>query len=400
MATKSQPAGSNATSSQPKPARSRKIANETEGTASRRAGSGGGVVLPKDPPENKSKPSTATKTATPPAPANDAPSTGPNRQRRRPRKLNREPVSTQTLDVKAPDENKAGRETVPPASTTELEALKSRVRGLEAKVEELYNSSAADTRPSRSPRRRGKGRKSSSQQVPTISTTAETVKVEDEEEADEELGRLEDELEDARRDLEVYDPKSRPRNKRTTSEETEYIEEIPRDGVGVEDTVSTGNRQVTLSGSYRIPLPSTVSMSDVKTIQSGVTAAQNVAKGFLDQRRARQAMEDPKPSTSTASKPSVSRAKQASTTDVGQDGERKTWGEFFGGYSMAISRAVKTIEAEAAVEGQKAGTAGAKAPAPAKKAPAAKASSKPTPKAKRPAMKGGLSSEQAQGLMK
>jgi hypothetical protein len=210
-------------------------------------------------------PPTQAKAASTAAPAQA--STGPNRQRRRPRKLNKD---TET-EVKAATPSAAAapatnaKETVLPASTQEIEALKSRVRGLEAKVEELYKEGV--DRRDKSPRRRGKARKDSSQQqVPTLSTPEPSGKVvEVEDEADEELGRLEDELEVARRDLESFQPRSaRPRGKRTTSGDTEYIEEIPRGNVGeVEDTVDTGDRQVTLTGSYRIPLPSTHSLAHV-----------------------------------------------------------------------------------------------------------------------------------------
>lgn len=337
------------------------------------------------------------------ASSSNANPTGPNRQRRRPRKLNKEPApQNENSNIPA-----AGIDVVPPAATAELEALKSRVRGLEAKVEELYKASG-ETRGGRSPRRRGKGRKGSGQQVPT-STILESGNVEEiEDEADEELVRLEGELEVARRDLESYHPRPRPRTKRSASGETEYIEEIPRDGIGgAEDTADTGDRQVTLTGSYRIPLPSSVSMEDVKNIQSGVSAAQNVAKSFLEQRRARQAMESPQPPRTATPTPKAKQPSSSSTAvaKAKEDGTQ-TWSEWFGGYSMAISRAVKNIEAEAAIESQK-------RPAPAsrmKSAPAAKsapATGKPkasagTAKSQRPTMKsrtGNLSSEQVHGLM-
>lgn len=346
MPTTSQPASLN-TASTP---RKTKIKQETTRTDSGKAVPGGGILLesPNITPKNEVKMSSnsATKMASPPlekssAAPTSSTSTGPNRQRRRPRKLNKEPPPDPSQPTPS---NK--NETPPPVSTGELEALKSRVRGLEAKVEELYNSGALD-RSGRSPRRRGKGRKGSSQQVPTASSTINATAVEGEEEADEELGRLEDELEVARRDLETYKP--RPRARRSSSGNTENVEDIPRGEPGVEDMIHTGDRQVTLTGSYRIPLPSTVSMSDVKNIQSGVSAAQNVAKSFLEQRRAGQAMSDKsKPATPKPRTPS-----SASTTSLVREDDKQTWSEWFGGYSVAISRAMKNIEAEAAVESQK-----------------------------------------------
>lgn len=325
--------------------------------------------------------------------------TGPKAPRRKPRKLNREPAAAPpTTATSTPGVTTNASPQQP--TTTELEALKSRVRGLEAKVEELYT--VAESRGARSPRRRGKGRKgSSSTQVPTISTIAAPVQVDDEEEADEELVRLEDELEVARRDLDSFRPRARPRNKRSTSGDTDYVEEIPRDDIGGTGE-GTVDRQVTLSGSYRIPLPASVSMNDVKNIQSGVSAAQNVAKSFLDQRRAAAAARVPSPATTTTttttaapSRPKASKKPSTSNALEVSREEGKSWGEWFGGYSVAISRAVKSIEAEAAIEGQKAGGKTAGAVGSGKKGGTGGGGAAKRPKART----GNLSSEQVQGLM-
>lgn len=276
-----------------------------------------------------------------------ASSAGPNRQRRRPRKLNRETPANDAPSA-------AISMPATPAAATEIEALKSRVRGLEAKVEELYQASEGRNR---SPRRRGKGRKNSSaQSVPTVNNVSAEP---EEEEADEELVRAEAELESARRDLEVYQPRNRLRAKRTTSGDTEYIEEIPRGEE--EEFIDNAGRQVTLTGSYRIPLPSTLNMNDVKTIQSGVSAAQNVARSFLEQRRAARATSadapSPGPTSSRSTKSTNATPKpsrKTSSMEITKETDGKSWGEWFGGYSMAISRAVKNIEAEAVLESQQA----------------------------------------------
>lgn len=282
----------------------------------------------------------------------------------------------------------------------ELEALKSRVRGLEAKVEELYKSApqtAAAT--PRSPRRRGKGRKSSSATTTvTLGTLAAAAKDKDSQttqgqvtelgdtsDADEELIRLETELEHARQDLALYRPNatasSRQRRRPSPTDvvdddNTEPVEEIPRSSHT--RPAPQPDRQVTLSGSYRIPLPATLNPEDVKTIQSGVTAAQNVARSFLDQRRANAALrtaqaEAGAPPTSSSSSSSAaaaaagSKQAKARTRDSGVDlsaesgvegaggrgGGKQSWGEWIGGYSLAISRAVKSIEHEAAMEAQR-----------------------------------------------
>ncbi|PSN66099.1 hypothetical protein BS50DRAFT_574559 [Corynespora cassiicola Philippines] len=409
MPTKSQSPGPNPTSSAPKVARSRKAAiSQSEQTTTGRAGSAGGIVLSKEQPAKAMSPANPANAPSPPPLANDAAAAsataGPNRQRRRPRKLNREPASTPATDSTKSTSTPAKDTAVP--SAAELEALKSRVRGLEAKVEELYNNGAVD-RSGRSPRRRGKGRKNSGQQIPTTSSVTGTGRVEELEEADEELVRLEGELEVARRDLDTY-RQPRPRTKRSQSSETDFVEEIPRGGVGYEDTTGSEDRQVTLTGNYRIPLPANVSMNDVKNIQSGVTAAHNVARSFLEQRRAQQAAQSPKvgPTKTATSKTATSKTKPAagSTAVSTEAGGQQSWSEWFGGYSMAISRAVSKIEAEAAIESQRARpTAGPRrSSAPGAKSTSGTAKTAAKAGTQRPPLKqrqGNLSSEQVNGLM-
>ncbi|KAF2468966.1 uncharacterized protein BDR25DRAFT_372854 [Lindgomyces ingoldianus] len=418
MPLKPQTPGPNPTAlpSAPFSSRSRKLDKDTK-AGSGRAGSAGGIVLSIEQKGGKEKEkgdmsSTANVTGAPPPKDTVGPGSGPSRQRRRPRKLNKEPVG-QNANTNAPPASMSAATndvTTAAASTIELEALKSRVRGLEAKVEDLYKS-GADIRGARSPRRRGKGRKGSAEQQPTITSATATDenpigKVEEIEEGGEELSKLEGELDVARQDLESY-RRLRPRNIRLNSGDTEYIEEIPRDWTPTtEDTVDTGDRQITLTGSYRIPLPSTVSMADVKSIQSGVSAVQNVARSFLEQRRAPQAVQGqektsqpPRPRTTTR----TGRGKPASTVkDVAIEANGgQTWGEWFGGYSMAISRAVKNIEAETAIESQKATGVQTKATmAPKTIKPAA--GGVPRTTGQRPPFKpraGNLSSEQVQGLI-
>lgn len=389
MTSKSQSPGPSATTSQPKVARSRKAAAPGEQSITARAGSAGGVVLEKEqaakagvlPTSKTTTKSTARAAAPSQAKDQDAAATGPNRQRRRPRKLTREPAATDNASVTATTTASAA-----PAPTAELEALKSRVRGLEAKVEELYNKSPDGK--ARSPRRRGKGRKNSSAQS---TATLGTMPVQpDEEDADEELVRLEDELETARHDLEVYQPR---KTKRQTNGDVDDddIEEIPRRAGAKEKVYDAEGRQVTLTGSYRIPLPANLNMDDVKTIQSGVSAAQNVARSFLERRRSQQVGQqstEAPPPTSKTSKPAPSR-KASSSTAVSKETDGKSWGEWIGGYSMAISRVVKNIEAEAAIESQR--QAGASASGPG--AAGGSSAGKKKAAGKRPAARGRQSSE-------
>jgi hypothetical protein len=377
--------------------RSRKAATDNAAAATPgRAGSAGGILLDKTDKTDK-KPtmsSSTTKAAGQPKEAAPAAATS-TKPRRKPRKLNKEPTpastpTTATATAKAP-----------PDPTLELEALKSRIRSLEAKVEDLYKST--DTRPgpgaARSPRRRGKGRKNSSSNTTatlgTLSREARAADDDEEDEADEELTRLEGELDTARRDLANYRPRSsrRPASSSSNSgpsasaaavDDGDFVEEIPRAAAPADGT----DRHVTLSGSYRIPLPASVNMDDVKTIQSGVSAAQSVARRVLEQRRAAASSSSSSPGVKQSVSPASSGVEIAPAGAV--TAEKKGWGEWIGGYSMAISRAVKSIEHEAAMEAQRQG-AGAGAGQGAR--------AKAQTQRKRPAARTALSGEQVQGLM-
>ncbi len=369
-----------------------------------RAGSAGGVVLDGH-THGKSAKVPPPRTAAAQGSAPDAAAT-PTKPRRKPRKLNKEPTPVPTQNVASPIKP-ATKETDATANA-ELEALKSRVRGLEAKVEQLYSST--ESKAARSPRRRGKGRKgSSSVQPPIVDSTPDTTsKVteinEEDEEVIENLVRLEGELRVARHDLEAY----RPRPSRTRSQDTDDIEEIPREGIGLEDVDNSksNNRHVTLSGSYRIPLPTSVSMDDVRTIQSGVSAAHNVARSFLEQRRTavslREQQGQSNPPASRPTRPSAPRALSSSmevAVATNEEGEKQSWSEWIGGYSMAISRAVKSIEHEALVESQAAGDATGRTAKTTVRPGNTSTPKKKSSSTKRPATKAKLSSDQVQTLV-
>jgi hypothetical protein len=335
MASKTSSPGLNTTTTPaPKASRSRKAANLTPDAG--RAGSAGGILL--------DKPKVAKPTKTSPVPKVPSTQDTTATPRRKPRKLNKDPTPAPTAPVK---------DALPTPEPTEIEALKSRVRGLEAKVEELYKSGSLE-RPGRSPRRRGKGRKSSAAQgVPTLTSAAKASVADDNDDDDDveeiirsddpgvqELVQLEGELEVARRDLDAFRP---------LDDGDEDVEEIQRDSTA--GGSGGGNRHVTLSGSYRIPLPSSVSVSDVKNIQSGVSAAQNVARSFLEQRRAANAsVKGAASSSTTPARPAPKSVSSSLTVTTQDDGDKKSWSEWIGGYSVAISRAVGKIEHEAAVE--------------------------------------------------
>jgi hypothetical protein len=243
-------------------------------------------------------------------------------------------------------------------------------------------------------------------QVPTLASTKANNEEDDVEEIGrgdghegeggvEELVRLEGELESARQDLAAFRPRQ------TRKDEEDDVEEIEREDMGREKA----NRHVTLSGSYRIPLPASVSVDDVRQIQSGVSAAQNVARSFLEQRRAAATLN----SSQNASVQSTAKAKAgrpvpksvSSTMEVvpiDEEGGKKSWSEWIGGYSVAISRAVRNIEHEAGVESQPAGGNSATGGSGGGGGGGGK-KKKVAGTGKRPGVKTRISGEQVEGLM-
>ncbi|KAI8932095.1 hypothetical protein NX059_010980 [Plenodomus lindquistii] len=425
MASTSSPAPKMAATATAKASKPKRSMNE-----SKSGQKGGETEVPskssKIPPNKPTAPAERPSN-TAPKKLNPDPAPSPTSQpRRKPRKLNKDAPSVQTSETT--NVPAAAPINFPQNPTAELDALKSRVRGLEAKVEALYDSNTStSTKPhaSRSPRRRGKGRKAtSSTQIPTLNTLPEArpsqyqgandaqaqAEEEAEEEADEELVRLEGELEVARQDLDSYPLRTHADSDNDDDDDDAVVEEIPRRGSAsanasarrAQTTMIQGDKQVTLSGSYRIPIPTNVSVEDVKTIKSGVSAAQNVARSFLEQRRARAAAAsaETKSSQQQHSASSSSSTKQKATRGsdgeggVGGSGDKQSWGDWIGGYSLAITRAVKSIEHEAAVESRR-GRARSAQDGRIESAPTLKQ----TTGGKRPPAKATLSSEQVHGLM-
>lgn len=290
-----------------------------------------GVPLPRQSP---------TSTSAPQAPADST----NNSRRRRPRKLNRPAATTTGATAEA------GVPAAVPALNNEISALKSRMRDLESQVHTLYQLSAStqddpspatvtttastsvnDTQnPHRSPRRRGRPRGAQ-----TAQTKAELARLEAElQAAQTQLTRLKSSQQRPRK-LDVTNPSS---SAAAAEPDADIVEEIPRTAdPTVEDAAGNG-RAVTLSGSYRIPLPSAVSVEDVQAIQRGVRSAGDVARSLIDASRASGLMRDPSRG-----------ATDGGVESAGEAGKRN-WGEWFGGYSVAISRLVNSIEAEAAIE--------------------------------------------------
>jgi len=332
----------------------------------------------------------------------DRPSSAAIKTRRRPRKLNKD-----RAEGWRPGPAESTTEAyMDPEAMSELEALKSRVRGLEAKVEQLYRSGNSNIR-SRSPRRRGKNRKtsSSSTSVQTPKTLHKSAGVEKdassvENEAEKQVVDVEGELERARLALNSY----RPRTERNLSHESEDdVEEIPRHTPSNASAKNMGNKQITLSGSYRIPIPASVSVDDVNSIKSGVSAAQNVARTFMEQRRAAAALRAESISAGPQQSTSIFDQPTDRSTSIAMDAEstsgKQSWGDWVGGYSLAITRAVKSIEHEAAMEMQGGSERVTSSASSIQHIMTSSASTMKKGSGKRPAVKTKLSSEQVRSLM-
>jgi hypothetical protein len=199
-------------------------------TPSRSESEVGGAPLPQAQTQNNKKP-------------------GQNPRKRRPKKI----TSTDETASTPADAKAAG-------INIEVEALKSRVIGIETQVQELLQRPPAV----KTPRRRLRTPKG--QEI--------------EPEPQDEMEKLQSQLESARGDL--ANLRSRAKEVESVHEDETDVEEIPRlRGPGLE---KSSPKRVTLSGSYRIPLPTAVTEHDLLAIQRGINSAQNVARSFLDTR--------------------------------------------------------------------------------------------------------------------
>lgn len=223
-------------------------------------------------------------------------------RRRRPKKLHRTPDQASS-NPKPPLEVRTSI-IPPPAVNNELEALKGRVESIEAQLHELLQRT-----PPKLSRRRQRQRKSGELEV--------------QDESHEELQRLEDELRSARKELENIRTRSvaRSRTRSDTAsaeEEINDVEEIPRNS---EPLSSPTQRVITMSGSYRLPIPFTASESEVRSVQAGISSAQHLARQFLD-------------ANPLYNSVSAERAFGSRTT-VTRTGP--SCSEWYGGYSMSLS---------------------------------------------------------------
>jgi hypothetical protein len=204
-----------------------------------RAGSEGGVPLP-------------TIITNTPGSVDPNTRTGPAPRRRRPKKLSSNGEGATTA---VPVANKKD-----PGISIEVEELKSRVRGIETQVQELLHRPPPANK---TPRRRLRNQKGQ------------------ESEPVDEMEKLQRDLETARGELASLRTRSAVAE---SQEDDEDVEEIPRMQEPGLERPQLPNRAVTLSGSYRIPLPTSVRNDDLLAIQRGISSAQNVARSFLDAR--------------------------------------------------------------------------------------------------------------------
>lgn len=281
--------------------RPRKIDRDT--SCASRPESIGGVPLPQDNATEAGARNNVTAEKSEHAPS----------RRRRPKKLNS--ASDKSTSVPSSGLVASNSVRIEPTVTPEIEALKTRVEGIESQLRELLQRA-----PPKLSRRRQRQRKPGEPEA--------------RDEPPEELVRLEDELRSARRELEHLRRRSSSRSDQASAiaDEEDEVEEIPRTSAPtVAPIVPSGpvSRAVTFSGSYRLPIPFSASEAELQSIQAGIASAQRLACKFLEA--------NPLYDSVSTERAFVSR------NTVTRSGE--TWSEWYGGYNMSVSRPAKTIAA-------------------------------------------------------
>lgn len=213
----------------------------------------------------------------------------PAKRKRRPKKI----ASTveETLEAIV-----AFEPVLPNDVTLEVEALKSKVREIEAQVQEILRRPTSQG-PARSARRRTRHQKIST--VGDVGEPDEQVERTENwrmEGAAKELQRLQGELEVAQEDL--VSLKRRKDKKRAPGVQVQVMEptssQVDNED-GVEDITRTHDpeviqvprprplgRSVTLTGAYRLPIPVGVSDAELDAISRGIKSAQTIARSFID----------------------------------------------------------------------------------------------------------------------
>lgn len=242
-------------------------------------------------------------------------------RRRRPKKLagqvKEKEISPDSQNP--PDRTTTADKAVPSHAvmSIEVEELKSKVREIEAQVQEILLRPQGPTKSARRRLRNQKlrGHKQDEEKQAEANENVQAAGSE----ARVELERLQKELAEAQNELACL------RAKRSTviKEEEGDVEDIPR---LEEPSLEAGrlrplSRSVTLSGNYKIPIPIDVSFADLDAIGKGIRTAQSIARSVLDAHKDR---------------PLVERA--------ARDQSSESWSEWLGGYSVSIARAVNNLQ--------------------------------------------------------
>jgi hypothetical protein len=256
---------------------------------------------------------------------------GSSKRKRRPRKLagnTKEDNAAASTQAATQNSERMG----PKHGTiaVEVEALKSKVKEIEAQVQEILLRPAAQQASTKSARRRARHQKALASNPIEIEQDAG---ISDHDAissgAHAELGRLQKELQQAQDELSsLKATKSSSPKSEYVSHDEEDVEDIPRlHGPGLEMLRPRPlGRAITLSGSYRIPIPVDVSDADFDAISKGIRSAQNVARSFIESENT-QRREMPAQESSSGS-----------------------WSEWFGRYSMSIAKAVDSMRITSNIE--------------------------------------------------
>jgi hypothetical protein len=156
----------------------------------------------------------------------------------------------------------------------EVQALKKKVGRIEMQLGEILEGSSREGR--------RKQRREVEKEDQAMSKSRER-----------DFAQLQQQLESARKELlslharneDSHVSTSRQITRQSRTNNHDEVEEIPRLPPGIEARRRPLGRAVTLSGSYNIPLPSTVRAQDLETIKQGINSAQNLARSFMDERR-------------------------------------------------------------------------------------------------------------------
>jgi hypothetical protein len=290
---------------------------DIQSTDSRTSSLDGGIPLPQP-----TKPDPQ-----PPPDPKQTTATGSASRRRRPRKL------------AGTDPAQRGNDR--PDVTREIRKLEVRVQGIETQVQEIRRrgeSTSTSRTGSKGARRRARRNKSAGPANATSDETGAESGTAGEGDVDVSATAREKEAssgEDGGRQLVVV---RKPDADETADDGVEDIpyQPAPKPQQQQQQQQQQLQRAITVSGSYHIPLPATVSDRDVRAVQRGLTGVQNIARRVLED----------VDNTAPAAAPydEVTRMVQATRSGSG-------WSAWLGAYSVSVARLVRGGDFRAAMEG-------------------------------------------------